>query len=214
MSVAEPPFERSVFINCPFDEDYEPILQAILFCVIYLGLHPRIARERNDSAEVRIEKITGLIEASKFSIHDLSRAQAAKTGEFYRLNMPFEYGIDWACRRWFGSGREAKRMLILEEKPYRYQAALSDVSGSDIQYHGADFQVAVRKVRNWLVSEAGVEAPGAARVLARYADFQGWYYEKQLAAGFSEDDIKDYDTSELLKAMIEWMDAGQPIVPV
>lgn len=86
MSVAEPPFEQSVFINCPFDEDYEPILQAILFCVIFLGFNPRIARERNDSAEVRIEKIAALIEASKFSIHDLSRAQAAKKGEYYRLN--------------------------------------------------------------------------------------------------------------------------------
>ena len=211
--MAGPPFERSVFINCPFDEGYEPILQAILFCVVYLGLQPRIARERNDSAEARIEKIANLIEESKFSIHDLSRAQAATQGELYRLNMPFEYGIDWACRRWF-SGRGAKRLLILEEKPYRYQAALSDVAGSDIQYHNSDFQVAVRKVRNWLVSEAGVEAPGPARVLARYTDFQGWYYEKQLAAGFSEDDIKDYDTSELLKAMLEWMKAGQPIIPV
>lgn len=43
--------------------------------------------------------------------------------------MPFEYGVDWACRRWFGAGRDAKRLLVLEEKPYRYQAALSDVSG-------------------------------------------------------------------------------------
>jgi hypothetical protein len=116
--------------------------------------------------------------------------------------------------RWFGSGRNAKRLLVLEERPYRYQAALSDISGSDIQYHKNDFQIAVRKVRNWLVSEAGIEASGAARVLAHYADFQGWYYEKQLAAGFSEQDIKDYDTSELLKAMLEWMALGQPTTPV
>ena len=101
---------------------------------------------------------------------------------------------------------------MLEEKPYR-QAALSDIAGSDIEYHGADFQRAVRKVRNWLVSEAAIEAPGAARVLARYVDFQGWYYQKQLAAGFSEDDIKDYPTSELLKAMLDWMQVGQPLTP-
>jgi hypothetical protein len=117
MSAPALPFERSVFINCPFDEAYEPILQAILFCVVFLGFYPRIARERNDSAEVRVEKITSLIEASKYSIHDLSRAQAAKKGEFYRLNMPFEYGIDWACRRWFGSGRNAKRLLELAGWP-------------------------------------------------------------------------------------------------
>lgn len=211
--VPEPPFERSVFINCPFDEDYEPILQAILFCVVYLGFAPRIARERADSAEVRVEKIVDLIEASKFSIHDLSRSQAAAAGEFYRLNMPFEFGIDWACRRWRGGERADKRLLVLEENPYRYQAALSDIAGCDIQYHKADFQVAVRKVRNWLVSEAAIAADPAARIIARYADFQGWYYEKQLAAGFSEDDIKDYPTNELLAAMVEWMEAGQPITP-
>ena len=211
--MAEPPFEQSVFINCPFDPDYDALLQAILFCVVDLGFVPRLARERSDSAEMRVEKITGLIEASLYSIHDLSRCVAKKRGEYFRLNMPFELGIDWACRRYFGSGREAKRFLILEEKPYRYQAALSDISGCDIQYHAANFQQAVRKVRNWLVSEAGIAADGATRILARYTDFQGWYFEKQLAAGFSDEDIKDYETSELLAAMMEWKDAGQPILP-
>lgn len=186
-------------------------MQAILFCIVYLGLAPRISRERSDSGEVRLQKIRGLIEDSKYSIHDLSRSQARKKGEHFRLNMPFELGIDYACRAYFGEGRDAKRLLILDEKPYRYQVALSDIAGWDIEYHGADFQKAVRKVRNWLVSEAGIEAEGATRVLARYADFQGWYYDKQLAAGFSDDDIKDYPTNELLRAMQEWVDLGQPV---
>lgn len=209
----EPTFERSVFINCPFDPDYDAMLQAILFTIVYLGFFPRLARERNDSAESRVEKISGLIEGSLFSIHDLSRCVAKEKDEHFRLNMPFELGIDWSCRRYFGSGRDAKRFLILEEKAYRYQVALSDISGCDIQFHGGNFQLAVRKVRNWLVSEAAIAAEGAARILARYIDFQGWYFEKQLAAGFSEDDIKDYDTSELLMAMGEWMAAGRPIIP-
>lgn len=212
--MASSDFERSVFINCPLDADYDPILQAILFCVVYLGFIPRLSRERNDSAEVRVDKITGLIEASRFSIHDLSRSQAKKKGDHFRLNMPFELGIDWACRRYYGQGRDRKRFLILEEKAYRYQIALSDISGCDIQYHAGGFQQAVRKVRNWLVSEAGITAEGAARVLARYVDFQGWYYEKQLASGFSEDDIRDYETGELLKAMVDWLAAGKPILPL
>ena len=44
-----------------------------------------------------------------------------------------------------------------------------------------------------------------------YTDFQEWYYEKQLAAGFSEDDIQDYPTSELLAAMTEWTTLGKPL---
>jgi hypothetical protein len=209
--VAEPGFETSVFVNCPFDEDYEPILQAVLFCILYLGFTPRIARERSDSAENRLDKIRELIEASKFSIHDLSRCQATRKGEYYRLNMPFELGIDYGCREYFGRGRDQKRILILEEKPYRYQAALSDLSGCDIQAHGGDYQKAVRKVRNWLANEAGAAAPGAGRILGRYVDFQGWHYRRQLDAGFSDEDIQDYPTKELLDAMVAWIASGESI---
>jgi hypothetical protein len=204
-------FETSIFINCPFDRDYEPILQAILFCAIYLGFSPRIATESNDSGAFRLEKIRRLIEASKFSIHDLSRCQSTNKGEHYRLNMPFELGIDYGCRQYFGGNRESKKILVLEEKPYRYQISISDLAGCDIKAHNADFQKAVRHVRNWLVSEANIQADGAGRILGAYADFQRWYYNKQLAAGFSEDDIKDYPTKELMDAMKVWVTEGRPV---
>jgi len=113
MNVEGTAFDKAVFINCPFDPDYEPILQALLFCLIYLGFRPRISSERHNSAEVRLEKIADLIRDSKYSIHDLSRSQATDAGEYFRLNMPFEYGVDWACRRWFGEGRSDKRFLVL-----------------------------------------------------------------------------------------------------
>jgi hypothetical protein len=209
--VTEPPFERSVFINCPFDKDYEPILQAILFCVIYVGFDPRIAKENNDSGAMRLDKIRNLIENSCYSIHDLSRCQATEKGEHFRLNMPFELGIDYGCRQYFGNGRENKRFLILEENMYRYQATISDLSGCDIQAHGGEFQKAVRQVRNWLVSEAAATADGATRILGAYIDFQEWYYEDQLGRGFSDEDVQNYPTRELLDAMKTWIAAGKPI---
>lgn len=206
------PFGRCVFVNCPFDKDYEPILQAVLFCVTYLGLIPRIASERQDGGETRIEKIRELIESSKFSIHDLSRCAASSKGEFFRLNMPFELGIDYGCRQFRGEGRENKRILILEEQPYRYQATISDLAGCDIQSHQGKFEIAVRKVRNWLASEAGlIKASGSGRILGAYVDFQEWHYERQLNAGFSDEDIQDYPTRELLDAMTEWVALGKPI---
>jgi hypothetical protein len=204
-------FSDSVFINCPFDKDYEPILQAILFCILCLGKTPRLATERQDGGENRLDKIRGLIEASKFSIHDLSRCQAKKKGEHFRLNMPFELGIDYGCRQYFGNGREAKMFLILEEKKYRFQAAISDISGSDIEAHGADHRKAVACVRNWLVSEAGVTSIGAAKILAEYGDFQEWYWEKKLGEGASEEEIREYPTSELVASMKEWIALGKPI---
>lgn len=209
--MANDKFEDSVFINCPFDSDFEPILQAILFCVLYLRKTPRLATERNDGGENRLEKIRGLIESSKFSIHDLSRCQATKKGEHFRLNMPFELGIDYGCRQYFGQGRDQKRFLILEEKRYRFQAAISDISGSDIVAHGADYRKAVSAVRNWLVTEAGAQSVGASRILAHYEDFQEWYWEKKLQEGASEEEIKEYPTAELMAAMAEWIAKGQPL---
>ena len=208
--MAEQPFDRCVFINCPFDKDYEGILQAILFCIVYMGFSPRIATERMNAAEVRLSKISELVVASKYSIHDLSRCQAKEGGDFYRLNMPFELGVDYGCRQYFGRDRKQKKILILEEQRYRYQAAISDLAGCDIAVHEGDYEKAVRKVRNWLVNEANTAAPGAGRILGAYVDFQEWYYEMQLAAGFSEEDIQDYPTRELLSAMQSWIAEGEP----
>jgi len=183
----------------------------MLFCAVYLKFDPRFATESSDSSQNRLQKIQGLIENSKYSIHDLSRCQAQKKGEHFRLNMPLELGIDYGCKQFFGKGRESKKFLILEERKYRYQAAISDLSGCDIESHKGDFEKAVRKVRNWLVTEANAEEIGASKILGAYVNFQEWYYEKQLAAGFSEEDIQDYPTVELLAAMRDWIAQGMPL---
>ena len=203
-------FEHSVFVNCPFDKEYDHILQAVLYCLIRFGLKPRIASERMDAGEARLEKISELVARSKYSIHDLSRCQAKEVGEHYRLNMPFELGLDFGCRNFGEADHRSKKILILEEQQFRYRAAISDLAGSDIEAHSGDFQIAVRKVRNWLVDAGGFESIGAARILSEYEDFQEWYYERQLEAGFSEDDIQDYPTSELLQAMLNWVSQGRP----
>lgn len=146
------PFEKNIFINCPFDIAYRPLLRPILFTVLSHGLTPRIALERSDSAETRISKIIALIRESQFGIHDLSRLQANQPGEFYRLNMPFELGLDIGCRN-FGEGRlKEKRCLVLEKERFRYQAALSDLSGSDISSHDDQPDQIVSCVRTWITS--------------------------------------------------------------
>ncbi len=179
-------------------------MQAMLFCLVYFGFHPRFATERNDAGENRLQKIIELIESSQYSIHDLSRCISTEKGQLFRLNMPLELGLDYGCKQFFGNGREVKNFLILEEEKYRYQATISDLAGCDIEIHNGDYQLAVRKVRNWLVSVANAENVGAQKILNAYADFQEWYYERQLNAGFSDEDIQDYPTVELLAAMEEW----------
>ena len=120
------------------------------------------------------------------------------------MNMPFELGLDIGCRR-FGMFRlRQKTTLVLEEQKYQYQKSLSDLAGCDVEAHNGDYSVAVRKVRNWFAGIGTIPDVGATKVLADYEDFQQWHIERQRSIGFSEDDIKDYSTAELLRSMFEW----------
>jgi hypothetical protein len=74
-------FRTNIFINCPFDKDYKSLLRPILFTIVYLGFNPRLASERSDSLEQRIEKILNLIKSCKYSIHDLSRLKAERAND-------------------------------------------------------------------------------------------------------------------------------------
>ncbi len=146
-------FCKSVFINCPFDEEYKEILHPIIYCLVRFGLEPRIASERNDSGEFRLEKIWQLIRSSKYSIHDLSRCQSIESGDIFRMNMPFELGIDYGCRKSGVTPFDQKDFLVLEERKYRYKEALSDIAGLDVQFHKGDYEIAIRKIRNWLMEK-------------------------------------------------------------
>jgi hypothetical protein len=59
-------YQENVFINCPFDADYQPLLRALVFAVQDCGLVARSALERDDGSEVRIEKIRRIIGESAF----------------------------------------------------------------------------------------------------------------------------------------------------
>ena len=203
-------YANSVFVNCPFDQEFEPILQAILFCLVRFGLRPRIATERSDSGENRLSKIEELIRASRYSIHDLSRAQSKVAGEIYRLNMPFELGIDYGCRLFGAPNFADKRILVMSEEPYKYQAALSDLAGSDIVVHKGDYQKAIRCVRHWLVATGEFGNDQAGKIISEYEDFQEWFLEKRRDEGADDQDLLDTQTPELLKGMQLWMESGQP----
>jgi hypothetical protein len=194
-----------VFINCPLDADYTDILRPVIFCVLSLGFEPRISLERTDSAETRIDKIIELIKESKFGIHDISRIRAKKKGEYFRLNMPFELGIDYACRRLMGAPWNSKKILILETEKYRFQAAISDLSGSDIAVHKNDPISASNEVRNWLAQELGNTTRGPAAVWSRFTDFMADNYDLLTARGYSAADVEAQPVSELIGCMRDWL---------
>ena len=198
-------FHKNVFVNCPFDDDYRPLLRPLLFTISYLGFKPRIALEELDSGTPRIQKIVGLIKLSRYAIHDLSRLQARKKGEYYRLNMPLELGIDVGCRLFGREQHSLKRCLILEEQRYRYQAALSDLSGSDIAVHGRSPEVLVTEVRNWLNSQAHMQAPGPTRVWTAFLEFMSDNYDALTERGFSKHDVEILPIYELIGCIDKWV---------
>lgn len=168
-------FTTSVFINCPFDDAYIPILHAIVFTVLACDHTPCSVLQERDAGEIRLRKIQRLIQQSRFGIHDISRTQLDPISRLPRFNMPFELGLDIGARQ-YGSGRlKSKIILIFDELPNRYQQSLSDISGQDISSHGNEVSQVITKIRSWLNAKRADDAlplPGNTLLIQRYDLFQ------------------------------------------
>ena len=161
-------YERSVFINCPFDDKYFDLLKILIYTIVYLKFTPRISLENSDSGLSRLDKIVNLIIESKYSIHDLSRLQAKSADEYYRLNMPFELGIDYGLRR-FNLDFNDKKSLILETKKYDYMRAISDINGFDIKNHKDNPVILIECLRAWFSETVGLRNINSSQKI--YSDF-------------------------------------------
>jgi hypothetical protein len=167
-----PDYYQNVFINCPFDDPYEPLFNAILFTVHRCGFILRCSKEFEDSSGIRIENIVSLIKESCFSIHDLSRVSIANIGDLPRFNMPLELGICIGAEK-FGSGKQKdKKYLILESHQYRFKQFISDLSGQDIKSHEDKPDLAIKCVRDWLSKKTGGSIPSASEIVKEYAAFK------------------------------------------
>lgn len=200
-----PGFNKNVFINCPFDSKYDPILKPILFTIIYLGFVPQIASQIADSGEQRINKILALILKSKYSIHDLSRIRSKKRGELFRLNMPFGLGIDYGCRLTSTGYLRRKRFLILGAKPHDYKKALSDLAGVDATSYGNDPEKAVLALRNWFVAVHPKTVPSGSTILEKLIEFHKDFYAQRKKDGFSSRDLKMMPVREYIAFIRDWL---------
>lgn len=203
-------FEENVFINCPFDEQYLPLLRPMLFTVIFLGLVPRISSEAIDSGQARLEKIVEMIRGSKYGIHDLSRSQAQKKGEYFRLNMPFELGLDLGCRHFGKSDHKTKKILVLETEPHKSKFALSDLSGCDLEAHKNEPYELIGIIRKWLNNTASMDAVGASKIESAFSDFMAANYDALKTKGFSDRDIQNLGVPELIRHMKAWVSKNFP----
>lgn len=145
-------FENNIFINCPFDDKYKSLFRPLLFTCLYCGLEPRVANTQ-DAAASRLEQIIGLITDSKYSIHDISRMELSGKPNLPRFNMPFELGIEFGIRYGGDAALRTKLALVIDQDPYRYRSAISDLAGFDIMSYGNDednqAEKIVRVLRDW-----------------------------------------------------------------
>ncbi len=199
------PFEQNVHINCPFDAEYAVLLRPLLFTIVYLRLEPRIA-ETTDSGQQRARAIEQLIQESKYSIHDLSRIAPLQPGEWPRLNMSYELGLDLGCRRFGPPPLTDKRCLILEKEPYRYQKVLSDIAGSDIEAHEEDPQTLIRKVRNWFFGQKLGKLPSPNRIWEDFNEFGATLTDITQNGKYAEEDVTEMPKSEFVFFAKDWME--------
>ena len=199
-------YATSVFINCPFTDDYSHIFRAIVFSVVDCGYRPRCALEVIDGSQVRLQKIEALIEQSRFGVHDLSNMDLDPDSKLPRFNMPLELGLFLGAKRFGNDRQKDKRALILDRDRYRYQKAISDISGQDIQSHNGEPAEAIRCVRDWLRTVSRrTTLPGAGHIIGRYEQYEADLPAICAALRYEEDRLTFND---LWETMVEWQAAA------
>jgi len=166
-------YNNNVFINCPFDEGYEPLFHSIVFAVHDAGFIARCALEVSDATQIRLASIMEIISQCKYGIHDISRTELDGKNSLPRFNMPFELGIFFGCQRFGDRNHRKKSCLVLDKEPYRYRIFISDIAGQDVYSHGNEQKQAIKQVRKWLrTTSRRYTIPSGEEIWRRFNQFQ------------------------------------------
>jgi hypothetical protein len=172
LSTAAPDYNDSVFINCPFDKEYLPLLQAIVYTVYRCGFHPQSALGDDNALVNRLSKIEHYIENCRYGIHDISRTEV-NVNSLPRFNMPFELGIFFGAKKFGSRTQKLKNALVFERVKFSYQQYISDLNGIDTKAHNADPGIVIRETRNWLKTSSRRDSiPGYKAIISEFTIFQ------------------------------------------
>jgi hypothetical protein len=149
----------AVFLNCPFDEEYEPLLNAIVLTVVFCGFVPRIANETNTVSSPRIEQICATLHGSWLSIHDLSRCEGEGDQNLARFNMPLELGIAMGHR--FATQSAGASLshdwFVLVPDGHSHTQFISNLAGFDPGVHEGTPKSLIPEIMKWLLTRNGDE---------------------------------------------------------
>jgi hypothetical protein len=163
-----------VFVNCPFDAEYQRLLHALVFTVHECGFWVRCSLELEDSGEERLRKIKRIIRECRYGIHDISRVELDAVNQLPRFNMPLELGLFMGAQE-YGTGEQGRKCsLVLDTERYRYQKFCSDIAGQDVRAHEGQPARLIAAVRAMLSTalDGRVRMPGPATIRGRFARFR------------------------------------------
>ena len=85
--------------------------------------------------------------------------------------MPLELGLFLGAKAYSSEPKQkARRCLILDTEPYRYQKFVSDIAGQDIRAHEGGPRKALILTRNWLATVCKRKLPGPSELERLYAE--------------------------------------------
>lgn len=154
-----PSYERSVFLNCPFDDGFAPLFHAAVLTIGALGFTPRCARETEGESDPRIDRIARGLRESKYSIHDLSRFQGEGPDNLSRFNMPLELGMALSARYQGKTSGSPHNWVALVPSGFVHQRFISDLAGFDPPAHEQTPATVVKAIAGWLTIQPDFSRP-------------------------------------------------------
>jgi hypothetical protein len=166
-------FGRDVFVNCPFDREYESLRIAAMFTIIRSGFRARCADEVDNAAENRFGKICQIIRQCRFGVHDNSRTETAGNPPLPRFNMPLELELFLGARQFGGSSHSRKTCIIFDRQRFRFQKYISDIAGQDIHSHNGRPKTLIVELATWLRRQSGDnKVPGGHAIALEFKKFR------------------------------------------
>ena len=197
-------YDRNVFINCPFDRQYEKMFRAIVFTVQQCGFSARCALEVNDTSQTRIEKIFDLIEKCRLGIHDLSRVEVSSSSQLPRFNMPLELGIFFGAKRYGGDRQQQKMGIVMDRDQYRYQQFCSDIAGQDISAHRGQVDGVIEAVHGFMAGiRPDVILIGPTKIRERYNAFLSELPAAARKVGLEDEEVRFGSLTHLVSAWLQ-----------
>lgn len=179
-----PNYDRSVFLNCPFDDLFEPLFHAAVLTIAALGFTPRCARESEGEADPRIDRIAKGLRGSKYSIHDLSRFQVEGPDNLPRFNMPLELGMALSLRYMGKNSGTPHNWVALVPAGFVHQRFISDLAGFDPPAHDQTPESVIKAISGWLTIQPDYSPPSPSprRIREAYPQLQFMLQEAKLDA--------------------------------